>query len=426
MIARIFFTLTLMFTVMLAALAYFGWQALDTQPLVQTDSARQVANADTVEKLLKQLSASVKNRQHPQTISVSHEQMNSLFGFVQRAQPNISGQVNVNANVMLLAFTLRLPTLQSHYINGTITVLPANELHIDNISVGKLHFSGPLVLGIAERIVNWYTQSDIATQAREQIEQVALYEGGADFTFKPMAPFLQQLNQIETGLGGEKDEQLRELTAYYLRYASYRDYALVKQPQPLMFYLRDVMARAQQKSTATDAALHNKAALLALAVFTGHHRIGNFVGDIQPDAQRALKPAAPTTVRRRGDLSQHLIISAALKLLSEQQIGFAIGEFKELMDRAQGGSGYSFVDLAADMAGLRLAQVATDPATAQRTQQLLANMTSEDAFMPTIDDLKEGLRKAEFEAQYGEVDSPAYRAEVEKINQRLQQIPLYQ
>jgi hypothetical protein len=114
-----------------------------------------------------------------------------------------------------------------------------------------------------------------------------------------------------------------------------------------------------------------------------------------------------------------------LKLISEKQVTAAIGEFKELMDRVLGGSGYSFVDLAADMAGVRLAQAATDPAQAARIQRELASTAGEDLFFPLTQDLPEGLSKAEFNLQFEYVNSPQYIQMLEKIQLRLENLPLY-
>ncbi|QPG05288.1 hypothetical protein IT774_14410 [Salinimonas marina] len=147
---------------------------------------------------------------------------------------------------------------------------------------------------------------------------------------------------------------------------------------------------------------------------------------MQPDIERALKPAAPPLLRGRNDLARHFIISAALQMLSEQEVTFAIGEFKELMDRGMGGSGYSFIDLTADMAGVELAILLSDEDTALATQDALAKAASEDLYMPPITGLTEGLSKQQFIERYEAVDSEAYLSEVEQIRQRLAQMPLYQ
>lgn len=399
---------------------------LEGEPLVLDSAPEQIDDADTVHELLDQLNNSLQDRHSEHVIRISEPQFDSLVGFIQRAAPQFRGKINVTRVGSTVNATMALPApLDGYFLNLEALVVPNNKLDIEYIRIGSISLPGASAVQLVEWLVNYYTSSDIATRAREQISQVSMVDGELALRIQPLDGFLKQLNEVKNGLGGEQNEELKELTAYYLRYASYQEFALSKQPTSLVDYLRATFARAQQRSTPETAALHNKAAILGLAIFVGHHRIANFVGDVQPDPDRALKPAAPATLRNRHDLAQHFIISAALELLSEQGVSLAIGEFKELMDRAQGGSGYSFVDLTADMSGVEFAKVAGQSDSAQQVQQVMASATSEDTIIPSIDGLPEGLSKQRFEQVYEKVDSKAYLQEVARIRERLDKIALY-
>jgi hypothetical protein len=106
-------------------------------------------------------------------------------------------------------------------------------------------------------------------------------------------------------------------------------------------------------------------------------------------------------------------------------MSLAIGEFKELMDRGQGGSGYSFVDLAADMSGAKFGSVAINPEKAVEVQNAIARIQNELEIITPINDLPEGLSKQAFTQVYGGVDSQAYLDEVKEIQRRLDEIALY-
>ena len=54
-------------------------------------------------------------------------------------------------------------------------------------------------------------------------------------------------------------------------------------------------------------------------------------------------------------MRQHSIVSAVLKMAADFGMAFMIGEFKELLDFYKGGSGFSFTDVAADLARIRFA-----------------------------------------------------------------------
>jgi hypothetical protein len=147
---------------------------------------------------------------------------------------------------------------------------------------------------------------------------------------------------------------------------------------------------------------------------------------VQPQKEKAALPNAKPTLAYRTDLNQHFIFSAAIKILSEQGLSIAIGEFKELMDRSDDGSGYSFVDLAADFAGVEFAIAATNSSSAILVQNILAGEPDEQLFFPNIKNLPENLSKTEFNQQFAEVDSPEYLEMVQRINQRIANLPIHQ
>ncbi len=86
----------------------------------------------------------------------------------------------------------------------------------------------------------------------------------------------------------------------------------------------------------------------------------------------------------------------------------------------------AFVRRAADRAGIRFAEVATaSEASARALQSALAAGAKETDFFPRVGDLPEGLSDAEFKANFGDVDSPAYGAMVKQIDSRIAKIALY-
>ncbi len=410
--------------ILIAALAYV---AFDSEATVEAAAPEQIQNAETVKQLLSQISQSLNERTTEQEIVVSEDQLLSIVGFIQRATPRFKGNALVGEASSSIYASIELPTeLIPLFVNLEVTVLPDDKLNVSYVRIGSLSLSGDLAVLLVETLANWWTDSDIATQARQQITRVSMSADSVTIKLRPLDAFLNKLNEIRNGINVKQDDELRDLTAYYLRYASYQEIALASQPQPLVDYLRAVMRRAQERSSPETTVLHNKAAILGLAIFIGHHRIANFVGDVHPDAQRALKPASPAILGGRNDLARHFIVSAALKVLSEQGVSLAIGEFKELMDRAMGGSGYSFVDLMADMAGIKFANIATAHTTAALLQDVMASTFDDNALLPSYEGLPEGLSKRQFETEYQRVDSNAYRKRVNDIERRLAELPLYQ
>ncbi len=176
-----------------------------------------------------------------------------------------------------------------------------------------------------------------------------------------------------------------------------------------------------------DPVEENSAAILALGMLVGHSKLERLIGDVMTPELRKLHQAKrpKPTMYGRSDWPRHFWLSAAIAVLSNERIGHAVGVLKEELDAGEGGSGFSFPDLAADMAGTRLATLAIgNPSTAKRVQQGLAKIKSLDAVLPPIRDLPEGLSDREFIRRFGSVEDERYRQMVRQIEQRLNQCRL--
>ncbi|MDP5129799.1 MAG: hypothetical protein NWQ54_02870 [Paraglaciecola sp.] len=423
-VLKFFLVLFFLLVMTLAGLVFF---ALESQPLVVANSSQQVGEADSVKELMRQISESLKNRSKHQTITLSNDQLNSLVGFVQRAHKQFSGKVSISTNGMTTLASYQLPDNPlGQYLNIDITILPSQGIDVEHVRVGALSIPGNVAVSMVTTMVNWYTKSDLGDQFIAQVESVAMNDDEMMLNIRPLNDFLNELNTVKQGMDRTGDEELRLRTAYYLTFLSQQPEAKSSRSQSLATFISPLFAKAQSRSSYDTAVKENEAAILALAIFAGHHRFANFVGEVQPSSGTVVKPRAPTVLAKRVDLSQHFIFSAAIKILSEQGLSIAIGEFKELMDRGQGGSGYSFVDLSADYAGVKFAQTATEPEKALGLQRALASNSSEGVFFPSIKDLPEGFSKTEFTQRFDKVDSPEYLKLVNEIHHRIDALALHQ
>ena len=126
-------------------------------------------------------------------------------------------------------------------------------------------------------------------------------------------------------------------------------------------------------------------------------------------------------LRGRPDWPLHLLISAALAAEAGSPLSDAIGLYKEVTDARQG-SGFSFGDLAADRAGIRLGLAARrDPLGLQAR---LASGVTDDDLLPMVKDLPEDMQEADYKRRFGGVGAPAHQAMVREIDARLDRLPL--
>lgn len=163
----------------------------------------------------------------------------------------------------------------------------------------------------------------------------------------------------------------------------------------------------------------NSAALVAVAMTVVSPQVGLVAGDAPKRTRICAPPPVAFTLLGRADLAKHWALSAALSATYGEDMSHAIGRFKELADSGSGGSGFSFVDLAADRSGVAYGRRATDADHAEQTAERLKSATEGDLLPVRALALAEGLTEAEFIARYQTIESSNYGAMEAKIDQML-------
>lgn len=415
------------FLIIFGLVAIVMFLVVDFSPTLSPEHTSRVDDADSVQVLLNELRSGLRNRYNEQVINVSQSQANSLAGFIHRALKQARAKVEYSQTNAVIQLSYQISNrIVPMYINIFVQLDEGDGVRLNQVNVGSLAIPGNMALWVAESLANSYTSSLVATKAIDTVKSVDIDETKVSVTLQPIDGFLKELKNIETGGDTEDTKLLKSRIAHYLNVLDdlYINQSQTTKSVSLVNYLQAVFAEATLQSRHTSAILENEAAILALAIYAGSYRFSALTGDLSPYIDKIPQPKHRPVLKGREDLSLHFVFSAAIKLLSQKGISIAVGEFKELMDRGKGGSGYSFVDLAADLAGAHFAELAVQNESAIHVQQIMSLTTSETAFMVSIDGLDEGLSKAEFEAKYSKVDSPEYLDMVDKINKRIAQLPI--
>lgn len=193
--------------------------------------------------------------------------------------------------------------------------------------------------------------------------------------------------------------------------------------------LEIAFAYAADNSHGTDAVLPNQAAILALGKLLGDDNVARVGGRDIELGERAERDRLRERIRLggRGDLSRHFWVSAALAVLTDEQRSLVVGLSKEMMDSTPGGSGFSFVDMAANKAGIRLAVAATrDSAAAHRVQDRLASGVAVADILPAVTELPEGIPRGELQARFGGLGGAETQRLLEEINRRIAALGIYE
>src|SRR6185312_11915185 len=165
----------------------------------------------------------------------------------------------------------------------------------------------------------------------------------------------------------------------------------------LAAYVRAAASVAVQQA----AEERTKAFLFALAIgldrsdsLRKYAVMGDFVKSVESEEERAgrLDSLGSPTLRRRQDLMQHFLLSAAIQASAGTKSAEAVGLAKELHD-ASYGSGFSFADWCADLSGIAFARRVQ---SGDVSLQDLAKRFQIDRVLPELSGLPEGLSAREF------------------------------
>lgn len=180
----------------------------------------------------------------------------------------------------------------------------------------------------------------------------------------------------------------------------------------------------RQSEISGNPVLENTALLQVLSLYSIQRGVKDLIHE---DLQKQMEPpvAVAFTLYGRTDLPKHFLVSAGLAVSAGSRLSNFIGMVKEVEDSGKG-SGFSFADLAADRAGVRMGEAAAgSPAGALDFQQKMGEAGRETDFMPDINGLPEGIRELEFRKRYNDLDSESYARVNAEIDRRIKDCNVY-
>jgi len=376
-----------------------------------------IADGERVTAIAKRLRRVIDAGPAPAVLSLTAAELASLAAYASRGAHGLRFAARPTARGLRLGFAARLPaTPLGRYINGAATLAPsANGLQFENIRLGRLALSPKAGLAIARLLAG-----DAAVTA---LRGLSADSKGVTLRLAVTPALKAQLKSRLPLL--TLDVEGDALKIYQTRL---EDIARRDAPRSLAGYLAPLFALARQRSQDGDAADENRAALIALAVNFGTERLRDMAPALARPSGLLWARSQRTTLGGRNDLMRHFVVSAGLTLTTGRDMADALGELKEISDTGDGGSGFSFADLAADRAGIRFAQTAVNPQNARRLQALLAGQgkNAERLFFPATADLPEALSRRAFKARFGSPGAPSFIALVERIDRRIAALPAYQ
>jgi hypothetical protein len=411
--------------------------AVEREPLIVETAVPTVDSALRARKLARKVLDTLNSQQERAAITVSEDDLNALMTLLGRGEQRFAGRVRVTPGVMFVGASLRLPANPlGRYLNLRGELLPDERgLNINLVKIGKLGFPPALSKALLKGLLNLGLGNSEGSALMASVQSLDLTRDTVTVNLRSVSRLKGRLKRLQASLGrlrdlsqgGEAPWDSSLIDLYYGRLLQTGQNFQALPPPSLASYLGPLFRLARERSATGDPVKENSAALLALAIYLGDPRFDKLAGlNLKPELLGRSAYRQGVHLGGRQDLRLHFVISAGLKLLTDQGISNAIGEFKELLDAGRGGSGFSFVDLAADRAGIRFAETATDPGGgALRLQQLLAGNPAELLVFPIVADLPENIPQEQFEQLYKGVDSAKYNRVVAEIDRRIDSCPAY-
>ena len=400
---------------------------LDDEPKVEWPESVSVEDAQRIRNELAKHDPRYLQDGDVRQLALTERDINLLLHYGLTRSPktqNIRARASLaaDAGAGLLQASYPLPNNPfGNYANITARLQQAGDtLELEWMRLGYLpvpEFAAKILMAAAhQRLSQRSEEYNSIIEALQALKAVTLHADGLLLRYEWNRQLVESLHARGGGLAVTPEDRNR-LKAYteFLPHVT----PLTKDGATLTQVVQPFFDLARRRTEeGNDPVAENRAAIMTLALYIHNKYYDDLTG-----GGRALGNARPRPMRLvlvgRYDLAQHFLTSAGLAVAGGTEIADVVGLFKEL-DDSRGGSGFSFPDLAADRAGVRLAELATGSVSQARALQLrLSAATDEAAFMPSIDDLPEGLQDLEFKERFGDTQSEAYRQVKGEIEKRL-------
>ena len=401
----------LSFALLLVILLFF---AIDDTPLLKT---HQGLNREDIQRAKQLLHVTPAEREQVKTVSLDEKDLNIAVSYLLNHFVENTTQIQIlddRITAQIAVFVPKSPW--GRYLDFNFSLRQdGDNIQIKSFKIGEISIPDPAANIVIPAIVRYTSLNQYWQVLREYVKNVHITAQSLQISY----------------LGSIVDDAKKLVLKKHKDYPNLHLYQqqineIVSRHDPnwrlsLIDLLQPLFLSAYQNTGEENAIQENRAIIIAVGSYIYKNDLRRYL-----PLGLVFSKEYPVFAYKRIDIPQHFIASALLVAVDAFQLSEQIGIDKELGD-AQKGSGFSFVDLTADRAGVRFGQKAINSiAKARELQRIMSSAKDYSAIIPDVQDLPEHIDQQAFSQHFGSIDSLAYNQLVQQIDERINALPLYQ
>lgn len=407
---RIFFFLIFAPVVICTLVLTFGFANRPALPVPHKLSSNEVTQVKAIFHHLRSSNGKSK------TLKLSQQHLNNMVNYFLNRYFESATQIMLAAGELHIRVSLKLPENSlADYLNLRFKLAYDNrQFTLHSLQVGHIGIANEFAGWLLRLFIDYSPIKEIYAGLEETLEKV-------EIKTKQLTVSYRLKNEEKATASLTADQKTLQL--YQKEIAHIIDRHDPAWLLSLAQLLQPLFKLAYERSTEETAINENKIVIIAVSSYVNKSEIRRYLPfetGVEPKHQYE------TFMYRRMDMAKHFMTSALLTSVGSGSLAILLGQEKELRDAKQG-SGFSFIDLAGDRAGIRFGRMATEsPQKARHLQKMMSEIKDYRAFMPEVRDLPENIGDQAFKEKYGSIYSPAYQAILKKIDTRIAALPIYQ
>lgn len=390
------------------------WLAIDDTPLLKM---HQGLNRDDIQRAKQLLHVAPEERNELKTVVLNQKDVNIAASYLLNHFAENTVQIQISKDLLFVQIAVFVPkTIWGRYLDFHFKLIQnGDSIRIKSFKIGEISVPDPAANYLIPAIAQITPLKKYWQLGEDYIKDIRFTAGGLQVSY------LGTIVEAAKQLAIQKHREYPNLHLYQQQINE-----IVNQHDPawrlsLSELLQPLFLSAYQRSSEEAAIQENRAVIIAVASYIYKQELRRYlpIGLVYSKEYEVF-------AYKRIDIPQHFIASALLAAVDASLAGVKLGEDKELGD-AEHGSGFSFIDLAADLAGTRFGQWAiASPKQARELQRRMSEIKDYTAIIPDIKGLPEQMDEQAFNSQFGNTDSQLYKDMIAEIDERIDALPLYQ